>query len=369
MKKPASFYFFKRKPIVLKDRYESWRGVADLLGFASRERLRVEWMVFYYTAGKENAALTAQHFGISRKTFYKWFKRFRDSKYDVRTLADKSKAPNRRKHWEVTLIQEERIRRLRKKYPCYGKKKLKVIYEREYSEEISTWKIESVIRRYKLYPDQKKAEKTARKRSRARQKPKRRITQLVKEGKPCFLFQLDTIAIYWNNAKRYILTCVDHASKLGYARMYKNKSSRSAADFLYRLRYLVNQPIQNLQTDNGSEFALEFERATVELGIQRYFSRVKTPEDNSEAERFNQTLEYEWLYNSNLSLDPDEFNPRLTEWLIEYNLNRPHQTLGYLTPIVYIEKELAKIHSPLLPMWSASTKRVLRQNRLLPSWV
>jgi hypothetical protein len=53
MKKPASFYFFKRKPIVLKDRYERWRGVADLLGFTARERLRGEWMVFYYTRERE----------------------------------------------------------------------------------------------------------------------------------------------------------------------------------------------------------------------------------------------------------------------------------------------------------------------------
>jgi len=256
----------------------------------------------------------------------------------------------------VTLIQEERIRRLRKRYPYYGKKKLKVLYEKEYSEEISTWKIERVIRRHKLYPDQKKTEKIARKRARARQKPKRRIIQLVKEERPCFLFQLDTIVIYWGNLKRYILTAVDHASKLGYARMYKNKSSRVATDVLYRLRYLVNQPTQNLQTDNGSEFALEFERATTKSNIQRYFSRARTPKDNSEIERFNQTLEYEWLYNSNLSLDPEEFNPRLTEWLIEYNFHRPHQSLGYLTPIEYIEKELAKIHSQVLPMWSATTR-------------
>ena len=87
MIKPASFYFFQRKPIVLKDRYERWRGVADLLDFTTQERLRVEWIVFYYTAGKESAALTAQHFGISKKTFYKWSKRFRDSKYDVHSLA------------------------------------------------------------------------------------------------------------------------------------------------------------------------------------------------------------------------------------------------------------------------------------------
>ena len=167
MRKPASFYFFKRKPIVLKDRYGCWRGVADLLGFSARERLRVEWMVFYYSMGKENAALTAQHFGISKKTFYKWSKRFKDSKYDVHSLADRSRTPHRKRQWEVSLIQEERIRHLRKRYPYYGKKKLKVLYEKEYSAGISTWKIERVIRRYKLYPDRVKAEKMGRKRARA----------------------------------------------------------------------------------------------------------------------------------------------------------------------------------------------------------
>lgn len=356
MLKAASFYFFKTKPISLKSRYEIWRGVANILDFTTQERLRVEWMVFYYTVAKENVTLTARHFSISRKTFHKWFKRFKESKYDVHSLADQSKAPVHKRKWEITILQEERIRGLRKRYPHYGKKKLKVLYEKEYSEKVSTWKIERVIRRYKLYPDRKKAEDTARKRSRARQKPKRRITQLVKEGRPYFLFQLDTIVIYWNNFKRYILTAVDHATKLGYARMYKNKSSAVAADFLYRLRYLTDQPIENLQTDNGGEFALEFERATIKLNIQRYFSRVKTPKDNPEIERFNQTLEYEWLYNSNLSLEPEEFNPRLIEWLIEYNFNRPHQSLDYLTPIEYIERELAKVHSPVLPMWSASTR-------------
>ena len=69
----------------------------------------------------------------------------------------------------------------------------------------------------------------------------------------------------------------------------------------------------------------------------------------------SKTPYYEWLYNFNLSLAPEELNPLLTEWLIEYNFNRPHQSLAYLAPVEYIEKELAKIHSPLLPMWSATT--------------
>jgi len=69
---------------------------------------------------------------------------------------------------------------------------------------------------------------------------------------------------------------------------------------------------------------------------------------------FHETAEYEWLYNFNLFLDLEELNPRLTEWLVEYNLNRPHQSLGYLPPIEYIERKLAKMCSPVLPMWSAT---------------
>ncbi|PIW40553.1 MAG: hypothetical protein COW22_01095 [Chloroflexi bacterium CG15_BIG_FIL_POST_REV_8_21_14_020_46_15] len=38
-------------------------------------------------------------------------------------------------------------------------------------------------------------------------------------------------------------------------------------------------------------------------------------------------------------MDPEELNPRLTEWLIEYNFNRPHQSPGYLAPMEYILKE------------------------------
>lgn len=68
----------------------------------------------------------------------------------------------------------------------------------------------------------------------------------MKEGRPYFPFQLYTIVIYLDNLNKYILTAVDHATELGYTRMYKNKSSRFAVDFLYRPRYFVDQPIENL---------------------------------------------------------------------------------------------------------------------------
>jgi transposase InsO family protein len=55
-----------------------------------------------------------------------------------------------------------------------------------------------------------------------------------------------------------------------------------------------------------------------------------------------------------LSLHLEELKARLTEWLMEYNFNRPHQSLAYLAPIQYIERGLAKIRRPVSLMWSAS---------------
>jgi len=69
---------------------------------------------------------------------------------------------------ELLNIEGSGIRQLRKRYPYYGKKKLKVLYEKEFSEGIYTWKIEGVIRKHQLYYDKQKAEKTARNRARSR---------------------------------------------------------------------------------------------------------------------------------------------------------------------------------------------------------
>jgi transposase InsO family protein len=73
---------------------------------------------------------------------------------------------------------------------------------------------------------------------------------------------------------------------------------------------------------------------------------VRTPKDNPDNERFNQTLQREFINQGNFSPEPVVFNQRLTEWLIEYNFNRPHQSLNYKTPM-----QISKV----LPMWSSCT--------------
>lgn len=311
--------------------------------------MRLEWII-YYREGY-SVTQTARHYGISKKTFYKWYGQFdEDHLYSLFNLEDKSKAPQRVRHREITVVQEQRIITLRKQHIRWGKEKLAVVYEEEYKEKISSWKIQKVIETYNLYYNPQKTQKNRIKRHRS--KKKKRITELhlnkLKwyQKKAGFIICLDTIEIRYNSIKRYIFTAIDKYGKVAYARMYKNKSSYNGEDFLLRLYFLLNGHIPKVGHDNGSEFKKYFTQACKRLNIEQYHSRVRTPTDNPNNERFNRTLQEEFIDLGNYSSDPEIFNRKLTEWLIEYNFKRPHAALGYQTPMKA---------NDLSPMYSSCT--------------
>jgi transposase InsO family protein len=325
-----------------------WRNLAEYWHISSGAKQRLEWMIFYHTVGRKNASSTAAYFAISRKTFHKWKKRF--NPHVIQSLEEKSKAPHKKRAWEVSKEQEERIIKLREKHLKYGKAKLKILYQKKYQEDISTWKIERVVRKHKLYPDPEEHQRKVKRRKKG--KFKLRINQLSSKPTAGKLWHTDTIILWWYGQRRVIFTAIEDQTKLGFARVYSSASSRQAKDFLERLVYLSKGDIQIIHSDNGSEFAGEFTKACLQLNIQQVYNRVRTPQDNPALERFNWTVQDEWLSLSEVGLDEiKEANQDLTEWLIEYNFKRPHQSLDYLTPIEYANKHYFKV----LPMTPAST--------------
>ena len=288
---------------------------------------RLKWMDYHRQCG--NASKACRYFGISRQCFYEWYRRYDPN--NLYTLENQSCAPINVRQREITSEQEMRVVQLRKKYICYSKIKLAKIYLKEYDELISSWKIQKVIEKYKLYPNPRKTAKITHKRLNAVKK--KRIAELKKKPKNGFLVCIDAIEIRWNNFKRYIFTGIDNYSKVAFARMYKNANSYNASDFLNRLMYLTGGKIENIQTDNGSEFEKYFNQACQKMDLARYYSRPRTPKDNPVNERFNRTVEDEFINLGNFTTDVVSFNHNLTEWLIEYNFRRPHQSLNYETPI------------------------------------
>src|SRR6266498_1267327 len=340
-----------RVQISLRDRSlpQHWRNLGEYWNISAGAKERMEWMIFYHTVGNKNATQTATYFGITPKTFYKWKKRFDPKK--IQSLEEESRTPKNQRVWEVTPIEEERIKHLRILHMRWGKKKLQVLYQQEYHEYISTWKIECVVRKNHLYPDPHAHRKLVRRRQHQRKRV--RIHTLdTASYEPGKLWHVDTVLVDWYGSRRSILTAIEDKTKLAYARVYQTHSSRSAADFLKRLVYLSDGDIAIVHSDNGSEFAGEFEKATQDLSLFQVYSRVRTPNDNPSLERFNRTIQEEWLDLTEVGLDDiGEANHNLTDWLVEYNSVRPHQTLDYQTPIAYAHDHYFQV----LPMYPANT--------------
>ena len=318
-------------------------GMKHRMGdITDKAKLRLAFIELYNTL--RDVSLVCRIFNISRPTFYKWYNRY--NPHNLKTLEDRSKAPHRKRHTTLSLQKEFRIKRLREEYLRLGKDKLKIIYEERYKEPVSYNHIQYVIKKYNLYFDKKKAAQIRIKRDKRRGAKKIRINKVnpkdyITRERP-FFFCVDNITLYLSGGlKRYIFTAVDYFKKFAYARCYKSKKARNAYDFLLRLMILVDGKVAAILIDNGSEFEAEFRKACEQLKIPRFFTRVRTPKDNSINERFNRTLQEEFL-SVNEYFEPSlgesdltEANQLLTRWLIHYNFERPHQSLGYKRPMEY----------------------------------
>jgi transposase InsO family protein len=338
-------YFIRRHK--LRHRHDRWRRTAELLRLSRAARGRMEWIIFW-ERNRKDVSLACRHFGIARKTFYKWLKRF--DEHFLHGLEDESRAPVRRRQRQYTALHYERIVQLRRQHIRYGKMKLLALYRDRYPQDwqISAWKIQCIIKACGIYYEPVKQARINRKR--ARSATRKKITELRRRPMSGFLLCLDTIVQYWQGQKRYILTAIDRHTKVAFARMYATHSSTSARDFLHRLHFLLDGKIENIQTDNGSEFHRHFETACEDLHLEHYWSRRNTPKDNAVNERFNRTLQEEFVQLGNMRSDPNEFNSLLTEWLIEYNFRRPHQALRYMPPINFTFK-----YHKVLPMYPSRT--------------
>jgi len=344
-------YFFPSKPIDIPEKWILLRNIGkDILSEKAQEKL--EWIIFYDNIAGRNVLVTASYFGISSKTLYKWIARF-DEK-NLLCLEEQSRRPQKVRGWMVSKEEESNITDLRKRNLELGKKKLQVLYQKEYGEYISTWKIERVTRKHNLYPDKVKHDYQVEKRSKSMPKirihtVKERLKQFKEFG---FLWHIDAIIIWWYGQRRIIFTAIEEITKIAFARVYKTNTSGFAEDFLRRLMYLSDGKINIMHQDNGSEFQGAFERACETLGILQIYSRPYTPKDNPALEKFNDTIQREWLSLSEVGLDDiQEGNLDLTRWLIKYNSYRPHQALDYKTPLEYAQETFFKV----LPMWSART--------------
>ena len=93
-----------------------------------------------------------------------------------------------------------------------------------------------------------------------------------------------------------------------------------------------------LRVDHGPEFeSKEFKRWTNQHGILIHYIQPGKPAQNGFIERFNRTYRQDIL-DIHLFNSLREVKLLTQQWLNIYNLKRPHQSLGGLTPVGFAHK-------------------------------
>ena len=162
----------------------------------------------------------------------------------------------------------------------------------------------------------------------------------IKPEYPGHLIALDTIEKFINGTRRYVITFEDIYTRFSFAWATKSHASKAAEEFFelclkvfpYSFNFLY------VLTDNGSEFKKHFSEKLRELHLTHFHTYPKTPKMNAHVERFNRTIQDDWIdWHLSDLMDTDVFNRNLMDYLIFYNTERARFAFqNKLSPIQFM---------------------------------
>jgi transposase InsO family protein len=290
---------------------------------------RLIWIDWYFSNG-ENAELTCRHFGISKSVFYRWFNRFDERNLRSLEFDTKTRRPHRVREMTTHPGVLKRIYDIRIEDPEKSKWEVHEELKRE-GILVAHNVIQKTINKHPELLNIQHKKRTDRHRNHKIARIKAAIE--LREKDLGSLVQVDTKHFYILNKKFYIFSSIDCKSRYGFIYCYKTISSASGKDFIRRVREYFPFLISAINTDNGSEYLLEFHKEIISWGIPHFFTDPHCPKQNGRVERLHQTAEYEYFnYQDDLLDDLDMINMKCMEFNTKYNTKRFHKSLGYKTP-------------------------------------
>lgn len=300
---------------------------------------RLLWIDWYFSHGK-NAEGTCRHFGISKSVFYRWFNRFDKNNLKTLEFDTKTRRPNKVRIPNIAPHILQRIYNIRKADTEKSKYEIQEELKRE-GIIIGQSAIQRVVNSHKDLLNPAHHKRVRKHRNYAIARVKAAIE--LREKDLGSLVQVDTKYFYVLGKKFYIFSAIDCRSRYAFIYCYKTISSASGRDFIRRVREYFPFEIQAINTDNGSEYLLEFHKEVTSWGIPHYFTDPHCPKQNGRVERLHQTAEYEYFnYQYDLLDDLDMINQHCMAFNTKYNTKRFHRSLSYKTPAEYVMMHLYK---------------------------
>jgi len=287
------------------------------------ERLR---FVARLLEGEKMAPLCAE-FGISRKTGYKIFERYKDC--GVRAFSDRSRRPFRQANRLAPQL-EATIVRLKREYPGWGAPKIREKLRQQFTgpqlPAIST--VHAVLDRYGLVHH------------RQRRRHRATGTALSRPAEPNALWCADYKGEFMLGNRRYCypLTITDFASRYLLSCEALSTTQEKFAFTVFERTFQEFGLPRAIRTDNGVPFASAHaiyglsKLAVWWLRLGIHLERIAPghPQQNGRHERMHLTLKREATKPAAANVLQQQ--ARFDTFIDQFNRERPHQALGMKVP-------------------------------------
>lgn len=300
---------------------------------------------FVELAGQEGANFSdlCRRFSISRKTGYKWMKRFRQG--GMEALEDRSRCPHSSPQRTSEAV-EKRVLDMRMAHPTWGGRKIKARLEMlGEPAPASPNTVTAILRRHhQIDPEEAK---------------KHRPYQRFQMEEPNQLWQMDFKGYFALPSGGYchpFTALDDHSRFLLGLQACPNETYNTVQAQLTHIFRRYGLP-QRMLMDNGPPWG---DRATVpftilgtwliRLDIRISHSRPRHPQTIGKDERLHRTLKSELLKQVSLP-DLASCQQAFDQWRYEYNFERPHEAVEMLPPATRYQPSQRPFPESLPPVW------------------
>ncbi len=286
---------------------------------------RFEWMQEYEAT--KNVPQVCRKYSISRKTFYKWLKRYRKSASHTSSLGDRSRRPHHSPRATPPAIVQ-RLRELREK-TGFGQKRLKLYLSIWYDIDLSESAIWKLLKKSGVDMKQKKM----------LQRKVRPNDALLPGDRVIVTFKFIANETARQQLVQY--SAIDECTRLRITRIYGRHSTLSALDFVQFV--LMHFPffIRYIQTPLDNAFASvskprsrthAFTMNLRKLGIKHEVPSKKKLAVNRFMERIKRLDEVE-PYIAKPFSSQEELKQEAARYLYRYNNERPIPLNENMSPV------------------------------------
>jgi transposase len=284
---------------------------------------RLLWLHEYESCS--NVSSVCHNHGISRKTFYKWLKRYHLSGKDPDSLADQPRTPHSsptQTPGEVSgLVQHIRNR------TGYGPRKIREILVESHGITLSERTIWKIFQRTQVVQNTDIA--TMRE-------------QNANPVVPGHVVQVGVMAVSVPSPFSHVVqyTALDSVTRLRVVKFYKTHSTLNALDFIQKMRDTFPFPVICVQTKVDTVFTSilspglkshAFTANLVSMGMTHIVVMRKGLVRNNKLDRVHR-VDMSEFYSTNTHWAHDELAEKMQEFIDYYNNHRKASEIGHKTP-------------------------------------